>query len=578
MLALIGTTALAVSAPVASARSFRAACGTPAPRHARCDAEIVTTAPSSAGVAAAPLVTAAPSGYGPADLASAYSLPVATGAGAGETVAIVDAYDDPNAESDLGVYRSRYGLTACTTANGCFRKVNQTGGTTPPGADAGWAQEISLDLDMVAAICPNCHILLVEASSSSFTDLAASVDRAVTMGATQVSNSYGGSEYSGELAGQSHYNHPGVDITVSTGDNGYGVQFPASSQYVTAVGGTSLSRDGSSRGWSETAWSGAGSGCSAYVPKPAWQSDAGCARRAVADVSAVADPNTGVAVYDSYGGSAGWMIFGGTSVAAPLVAAVDALAGGRSPASTYGSFAYNNRTRFNDVTSGSNGSCGGSYLCTGVAGYDGPTGIGTPNGVAPAPPPPTSDFSLAASPSSGSVTAGSAVGAQLTTAVSAGTAQSVTFSAAGLPAGVTASFSPVSVSAGGASTMTISTASAAAPGAYSLTITGQGASVSHSVTFTLTVNAPASGAGILNGGFETGNLTSWTPAGTARRDHPDAAPRLLRRPARLDRSDQRRLQGHADLHRTGRSDVAQVLVPDELSGHRPLRLGDGDAR
>jgi subtilase family serine protease len=517
LLAVLAATALAVLAPVASARSFRAACGTPAPRHARCDAEVVTSAPSSAGVAAAPLVTAAPSGYGPSDLASAYNLLAASGAGAGagQTVAIVDAYDDPNAEADLGVYRSRYGLTACTTANGCFRKVNQTGGTTPPAADAGWAQEISLDLDMVAAICPNCHILLVEASSSSFTDLAAAVDRAVTMGATQVSNSYGGSEYSGEVSGQSHYNHPGVDITVSTGDSGYGVQFPASSQYVTAVGGTSLSRVAGSRGWSEVAWSGAGSGCSAYISKPSWQTDTGCAKRAVADVSAVADPNTGVAVYDSYGGSGGWMIFGGTSVAAPVVASIDALAGGRSPASTYGSFAYNNRTRFNDVTSGSNGSCGGSYLCTGVVGYDGPTGIGTPNGVAGVPPPPTNDFSMTASPSSGSVVAGGAVGAQVTTAVTSGTAQSVTLSAAGLPAGVTASFSPAAVSAGSASTITLSTASTTSPGSYSLTITGQGASASHSATFTLTVTAPTTGAGVLNGGFETGTLSSWTPAGTA---------------------------------------------------------------
>ena len=515
MLALLGAAGLVVFAPVASARSFRASCATPAPRHARCDAEVVTSAPSSAGVAAAPLVTAAPSGYGPADLASAYNLLAASGAGGGKTVAIVDAYDDPNAEADLGVYRSRYGLTACTTANGCFRKVNQTGGTTPPAADAGWAQEISLDLDMVSAICPNCHILLVEAASSSFTDLAAAVDQAVGLGATQVSNSYGGSEYSGEVSGQSHYNHPGVDITVSTGDSGYGVEFPASSQYVTAVGGTSLSRDASPRGWSEAAWSGAGSGCSAYISKPSWQTDTGCARRAVADVSAVADPNTGVAVYDTYGGSAGWMIFGGTSVAAPIVAAVDALAGGRSPGSTYASFAYTNRTRFYDVTSGSNGSCGGSYLCTGVIGYDGPTGIGTPNGVAAAPPPPPSDFSVAASPTSGSVAAGAAVNAQITTAVTSGSAQSITLSASGMPAGVTASFSPTSVTAGSASTMTLAAAPTSLPGSYTVNVTATGGSATHSATFALTVTAPVLGGGVLNGGFETGSLASWTPAGTA---------------------------------------------------------------
>jgi len=476
----------------------------------------VTVAPSSPGVAAAPLVTAAPSGYGPGDLGSAYNLLAASSAGSRQTVAIVDAYDDPNAESDLGAYRSRYGLPACTTANGCFNKVNQAGGATPPSADAGWAQEISLDLDMVSAICPNCRILLVEASSSTFTDLAAAVDRAVAMGATQVSNSYGGSEFSGEVAAQSHYNHPGVDITVSTGDSGYGVQFPAASQYVTAVGGTRLARDASPRGWSETAWSGAGSGCSAYMPKPIWQSDPGCATRAVADVSAVADPSTGVAVYDTYGGSAGWLIFGGTSVAAPIVASVDALAGGRSPASAYGSFAYNNPTRFNDVTSGSNGSCGGSYLCTGVIGYDGPTGIGTPNGVAAtAPPPTTSDFSLTASPSSGSAVAGAALSTQIATAVTSGSAQSITFSAGGLPAGVTASFSPASVTAGSPSTMTLTTASTTSAGSYPLTITGKGASANHNAAFALTVTAAATRVGILNGGFEAGTLTSWTPAGAA---------------------------------------------------------------
>jgi len=515
VLALLGATALAVFAPVASARNFRAACGTPAPRHARCDAEIVTVAPSSATVAAAPLVTAAPSGYGPGDLASAYNLLAASGAGGGKTVAIVDAYDDPTAEADLGVYRARFGLAACTTVNGCFRKVNQSGGTAPPSVDAGWAQEISLDLDMVSAICPNCQILLVEASSSSFTDLAAAVDRAVAMGATQVSNSYGGSEYSGEVTAQSQFNHPGIDITVSTGDSGYGVQFPASSQYVTAVGGTSLSRDGSSRGWSETAWSGAGSGCSAYIPKPTWQSDPGCARRAAADVSAVADPNTGVAVYDSYGGSSGWMIFGGTSVAAPIIASVDALAGGRSPGSAYGSFAYNNRTRFNDISSGSNGSCGGSYLCTGVVGYDGPTGIGTPNGAGAVPPPPTSDFSVTLSPASGTAVAGATLSAQIATAVTAGSAQSVTLSAAGLPAGVTASFSPGSLTAGTASTMTLTTALTTTAGSYPVAITATGASATHSATYAITVTAPATGTGVFNGGFETGTLSSWTPAGTA---------------------------------------------------------------
>ncbi len=331
----------------------------------------------------APRVTAAPNGFGPADLQSAYALAAASASnGVGATIAIVDAYDDPNAESDLGVYRSQFGLPPCTTANGCFKKINQSGGTNYPKANGGWAQEISLDLDMASAICPNCKILLVEATSNSFANLAAAVDQAAkTPGVVAISNSYGGGEYASETTDQQHYNHPGIAITVSSGDNGYGVEFPAASQYVTAVGGTSLSRSGSARGWSETVWSGAGSGCSVYIAKPSWQTDAGCGNRAVADVAAVADPNTGVAVYDSfaYRGSSGWLVFGGTSVAAPIIASVYALAG-NTAAINYGSYSYSHTTSLFDVVSGSNGTCG-SYLCTGGVGYDGPTGNGTPNGI-----------------------------------------------------------------------------------------------------------------------------------------------------------------------------------------------------
>lgn len=257
----------------------------------------------------APMITSGPSGYGPADLQSAYAVAGLSSTG---TIAIVDAYNDPNAEADLGVYRSQYGLPACTTANGCFRKVGQTGGAVP-GNNASWSQEISLDLDMASAICPTCKILLVEANSASFANLSAAVDQAARMGANAISNSYGGPEYSTETSDQSHYNHPGIAITVSSGDNGYGVEFPAASQYVTAVGGTHLVRSSTARGWTETVWSGAGSGCSAYISKPSWQLDTGCSRRTVADVSAIGDPNTGVAVYDSYAyrGRSGWMVFGG---------------------------------------------------------------------------------------------------------------------------------------------------------------------------------------------------------------------------------------------------------------------------
>jgi len=347
-------------------------CPSAAPGYARCNSLVRV---DNSGQ---PLATGSPSGYVPADLQAAYKL-VSTG-GAGQTIAIVDAYDDPNAESDLAVYRSQFGLPPCTTANGCFRKINQKGGTKYPRGDGGWGQEISLDVDMASAICPNCHILLVEASSNSFANLAAAVDQAALQGANVISNSYGGSEYSGEVTDESHFNHPGSAITVSSGDNGYGVQFPSASQYVTAVGGTTLTKDGSVRGWGETVWSGAGSGCSAYITKPSWQTDAGCTRRTVADVSAVADPNTGVSVYDTYrqAGGGGWLVFGGTSVSAPIIGGVYALAGNASTI-TYGSYSYSHTASLFDIISGSNGSCGGSYLCTGGPLYDGPTGNGTPN-------------------------------------------------------------------------------------------------------------------------------------------------------------------------------------------------------
>jgi subtilase family serine protease len=215
-------------------------------------------------------------GYGPSDLASAYKLP--TSNGAGKTVAIVDAYDDPNAASDLSTYRSQFGLPACTTSSGCFRKVNQNGATSPlPAANSGWAGEIALDIEMVSAACPQCKILLVEASSPTTANLGTAVNTAVSMGAVAVSNSYGGSESSSDPSSStSYYKHPGVAITVSSGDGGYGVEFPASSPYVTSVGGTSLHTASNSRGWSETAWNGAGSGCSAYEAKPSFQHDSGC--------------------------------------------------------------------------------------------------------------------------------------------------------------------------------------------------------------------------------------------------------------------------------------------------------------
>ncbi|MEU6199963.1 carboxypeptidase regulatory-like domain-containing protein [Streptomyces sp. NPDC047061] len=326
-----------------------------------------------------PLLT--PAGLGPADLQSAYDLPSDT-AGAGATVAVVDAYDDPNAEADLAVYRSQFGLPPCTTDNGCLRKADQRGGTDYPLPDSGWAGEIALDLDMVSAACPQCSILLVEADEPSIESLGEAENTAVALGAAYVSNSWGASESAiGDEPGDAYYKHPGVAITFSTGDNGYGTSYPASLPYVTAVGGTSLSRDSSTaRGWSESAWTGAGSGCSAYQAKPSFQTDPDCAHRAVADVSAVADPATGVSVYNTYG-DAGWNVYGGTSASAPIIAATYALAG-KPGARTYpNAYPYTRTAALHDVTTGTNGSCDTAYLCTARNGWDGPTGLGTPDGT-----------------------------------------------------------------------------------------------------------------------------------------------------------------------------------------------------
>jgi len=370
-LAASAGTAHASPSPTGSAHAAVRVCAT-APGTAACHALLRT----DLGPAAA-----TPSGYVPADLQSAYKLPSGT-AGGGRTVAIVDAYDDPTAESDLGVYRSTFGLPACTTANGCFRKIDQRGGTSYPRKDAGWAAEISLDLDMVSAVCPNCKIVLVEADSNSFANLGAAENEAASLTPTAISNSWGGSDTSDATYG-AYFNHPGIAVTVSSGDGGYGVEYPASSHYVTAVGGTSLTRASTTRGWAETAWSGAGSGCSAYNLILSGQTtvNTGCAKRAVADVSADADPNTGVSVYDTtrYQGQQGWLVFGGTSVAAPVIASVYALAGNTSTIDN--NYPYAHTSALFDVTTGSNGTCPTSQWCHAGTSWDGPTGLGTPNGT-----------------------------------------------------------------------------------------------------------------------------------------------------------------------------------------------------
>jgi len=487
------------------AKTNMPSCGPAAAGAARCHARVRTdllarNATPLAGKGA-PVASAGVLGnngaYDPSYLQSAYQTPSAT-AGTGQTVAIVDAYDDPNAEADLNSYRSYFGLPGCTSASGCFHKVNQNGQASPlPSSNASWSQEIALDLDMVSAICPNCKILLVEANSATFSDLGTAANSAVSLGATVVSNSYGGSEFSSETNYDSYYKHPGVAVTVSSGDSGYGVEYPAASQFVTAVGGTSLSQltNTGTRNASETVWSGAGSGCSAYETKPSWQRDAGCTKRTVADASAVADPNTGVWVYDSftYQGQSGWLIFGGTSVASPIVGSLYALAQSNGGSSYPSSYPYADPAGLNDITSGSNGSCG-TYLCNGSSGYDGPSGLGTPNGTGAFKAAASiADFSIAVTPSSVTAAPGSSASYTVTVSASNGYSSPVNLSASGVPSGATATFSPNPAAPPSSSTLAVSLGSSTPSGTYSLKITGVGtdsASITHSTTVTLVVASP----------------------------------------------------------------------------------------
>jgi hypothetical protein len=382
--------------PASGGDSVRQACDTPArPGQMACNALLATRAHPNAG-------GGPPSdSFGPADLQSAYALTAASAAnGKGQTVAIVDAFNDQHAAADLAVYRAHYGLPPCTVASGCLKIVNQSGGSALPKNDptgGGWALEISLDLDVVSAICPNCKILLVESSSDSIASLAKAVQYAASH-ATIVSNSWGSdSEFLGEGAYNYAFNHPGVAILAAAGDAGYGAQYPAAAQNVTAVGGTSLHKASNARGWTETAWSGTGSACSSLQSPPGWLQQAvpaGCQNRTEADVSAVADPNTPVAVYDTVpqgGVVPNWISPGGTSVSTPIVASLYALAATAAAPAKYpvphtypASYPYAHPGAFFDVTSGINGHCESNrlYLCQARPGYDGPTGLGSPNGIA----------------------------------------------------------------------------------------------------------------------------------------------------------------------------------------------------
>jgi hypothetical protein len=383
----VAATTAAVS-PGALPAGVHAACPpSKTPGVASCDA-LTSAVSTAAGKSNAAAAAANPPGLTPSQLQAAYGLQSAT-EGSRQTVAIVVGSIDPSAPGDLTTYRSQYGLPACTTGNGCFSVVDLAPVTAV--ADPGWVQETSLDMDVVSAICPNCHIMLVEAAEKDIPDLGQGVDTAVSDGAKFIDNSYSTSETSLEIQDDydAYYNHPGVVETAAAGDGGYGVSFPASSPYVTAVGGTVLTSNSSAvRGWSETADPDAGAGCSAYeTAKPTWQADTGCTARTDNDVAAIDNSTVpDVPYYDDYNGAPGWQLGAGTSVSASAIAAVYALAGTPSAGSNPASYPYSHPKTLNDVTTGTdvtNGACSVTYLCTAGPGYDGPTGLGTPGSVIP---------------------------------------------------------------------------------------------------------------------------------------------------------------------------------------------------
>jgi len=454
-------TATAEAALSPSAYRVSALCSAPSPGHAGClGLRLVAKVPLSVLGARALFKAGGASGspsptteskkpikgsLSPSELLTAYNLSGTPPPASTQTIGIIDAYDDANAEADLEIYDKEFGLPACTEANGCFRKVNQEGGKAPLPSSTGeeaqsWAGEIATDVEIAHGVCESCHILLVEANSAEYSELEIAEETAVRLGATEISNSWGGSE---PVADSPAFNHPGVVITASAGDNGYlnwaaekeeepGVDYPASSPHVVAVGGTRLILNKPGNTWkSETVWNdggqnskgereGAGAGgggCSALFTAQPWQqsvpdwSTVGCGEhRAVADVSADADPYTGVAVYDStpFEGSTGWATIGGTSLASPLVASVFALAGGAGGVEYPARTLYENEVKapgsLHDVESGSNGeclkpfdgktgisgctineeaaNCSPKAICIAGPGYDGPTGVGTPQGIA----------------------------------------------------------------------------------------------------------------------------------------------------------------------------------------------------
>jgi hypothetical protein len=446
-------------------------------------------------------------GYGPSDLRSAYKLEAASARrGHGVTIAIVDAFNDPHAAADLAVYRAHYHLPACTLGSHCLRIVNEHGKAHPlPTANWDWAGEESLDLDMVSAICPNCRILLIEARTPSTFDLGTAELAAVSAGAKFVSNSWNGQEFTGQDTFNRYFNHPGVAVDFASGDFDYGPGYPSDLQYVTSIGGTSLRHASGKRGWSEKVWGpgssfnreGTGSGCSALEAKPSWQradatSPGGCLNRTENDVSADANPSTGVAMYDTWRSPdwpKGWNEFGGTSAATPIITSIYALAGTPAKGTYPAEYPYLHRSSLFDVTSGSNGKCESfrQYLCNGKRGYDGPTGLGTPDGTAA-----FSDHGVrrvtVTDPGTQDVATGASFSLRIT-GLDTRKVSGLHYSAAGLPAGLSISAVPHSADARISGT-------AGAPGTAKVVVTAKDGAVTGTTHFSIVIAPSLTPSGV----------------------------------------------------------------------------------
>ena len=451
---MAGTPASAATAPVPA--NWHYACGNTFTTGKLNCFVIKNTAAHPTAATVRPGAIPSGDGYGPSQFQAAYGLTAASAAdGSGTTVAVVDAYNDPTAASDLATYRSAAGLPALTS--GQFTQYNQNGQTSPLPATApasdDWTLEESLDVDMVSAICPLCKIDLVEADNDTGTGLyVAEETAATTLGAHYISNSWGGSESSSDLTYDSEYfGVSGVVYTASAGDSAYsgGVIYPATSPHVVSVGGTTLNTASNTRGWTESVWKtstteGTGSGCSSNEPQPSWQSSislisSACSHRVDNDVAADADPNTGAAVYDTTNGNGGWNEVGGTSESSPMIASVFALAanngnGGNNAADSI----YTHTANLYEVTASNNGTCSPSVLCTATGAantYNGPTGWGTPDGLTAFQTNSGTNTVTVTNPGNQTGTVGTAASLQIQATDSA-SGQTLTYSATGLPAGL----------------------------------------------------------------------------------------------------------------------------------------------